>query len=417
LNTKTEPKFRFLIVSSDNYPPFRADTAVLFGQEMTGRGHQIDWLLQSEEDCDRSYMTKWSGGDVWVGRTDNGHSRLSRLRKHIFCIVHQLKLLKLLRNRNYDFIQVRNKFIVALAAAIGARIFKVRFIFWLSFPVPEASMYIFKQGIARYPFFYFIRGHVLSFLMYKVIMPSAQHIFIQSEKMKADVMARGISADKLTPVPMGVSLSEFDQYRKSSGDIPALMSIKQKSVLYLGTLERTRKMDFLIRVHKLVLKEVPDAVLYFVGDGQDEEDRKILERTASQLGISNNIIITGFLPRAEAMEYVKRADVCVSPFCPSPILDSTSPTKLVEYMVMEKAAVVNEHPDQQLVIEKSGGGICVPYDEEAFAEAIIKLLGDPVLASEMGKRGRFYVEQYRDYEKIADFVEDKYYQIVSYASA
>jgi len=82
-------------------------------------------------------------------------------------------------------------------------------------------------------------------------------------------------------------------------------------------------------------------------------------------------------------------------------------------MAMEKVTVVNEHPDQRLVIEKSGGGVCVPYDEDAFAEAIVKLLGDPVLAREMGKRGRLYVEQYRDYKKIADFVEDKYYQIVS----
>ena len=29
----------------------------------------------------------------------------------------------------------------------------------------------------------------------------------------------------------------------------------------------------------------------------------------------------------------------------------------------------------------------------------------------MGKQGRKYVEQNRDYKKIADFVEKKYYQI------
>jgi glycosyltransferase involved in cell wall biosynthesis len=113
------------------------------------------------------------------------------------------------------------------------------------------------------------------------------------------------------------------------------------------------------------------------------------------------------------MEYVKRADVCVSPFCPSPILDSTSPTKLVEYLAMEKAAVVKDHPDQRQVIENSGGGICVPYEEEAFANAIVRLLRDPGLARKMGSQGRVYVEKYRDYKCIADMVEARYFQIMS----
>ena len=108
MSKQTKQKFRYLIISSDTYPPFRADSAVLFGQEMIERGHQIDWLLQSKEDCNRSYMTQWNGSKVWVGRTDNGQSRISRLRKHVFCIVHQLKLIKMLRKQKYDFVQVRN---------------------------------------------------------------------------------------------------------------------------------------------------------------------------------------------------------------------------------------------------------------------------------------------------------------------
>src|SRR5215218_3901803 len=58
---------RLLVVSSDTYPPFRVDVAVLFGHQLAQRGHRIDWILQSEGACDRSYETTWNGCKVWVG--------------------------------------------------------------------------------------------------------------------------------------------------------------------------------------------------------------------------------------------------------------------------------------------------------------------------------------------------------------
>src|SRR5262245_348115 len=46
-----------LVVSSDTYPPTRVDVTVLFGEELAGRGHHIDWVLQSEAACARDYVT------------------------------------------------------------------------------------------------------------------------------------------------------------------------------------------------------------------------------------------------------------------------------------------------------------------------------------------------------------------------
>jgi glycosyltransferase involved in cell wall biosynthesis len=102
---------------------------------------------------------------------------------------------------------------------------------------------------------------------------------------------------------------------------------------------------------------------------------------------------------------VAEADVCVSPFFPTPILNSTSPTKLVEYMAMGKAVVANDHPEQRLVIAESGAGLCVAWDETAFAQALLRLLRDPALARNMGERGRAWVLQHRTYDAIADLVE------------
>ena len=61
------------------------------------------------------------------------------------------------------------------------------------------------------------------------------------------------------------------------------------------------------------------------------------------------------------------------------------PTNVFEHMAMGKAVVANEEiPDHKETIEQSGGGVPVPFDSEAFAKAIIALLGNLEIAKEMG---------------------------------
>ena len=401
-------KLRFLFLSSDKFPPFRADVSVLFGEKMVERGHIIDWLLQSDETINSAYQTEWSGCKVYVGSTDNGTSMVSRLRKHLYSIFHDFKMFHVLRESKYNFILIKDKFISALMAIVASKIYKIKFIYLLSYPFPEASLYRVKEGTARYPLIYWIRGHFLKFLLYRIIMPFPDHIFVQSEEMKRDIVLQGISGVIMTPVPMGVSIKEipFFGYKTEWNKLR-----KEKIMLYLGTLIKVRKIDFLIRVFEKVLRKEENAKLYLVGGGDDPSDEQILKDEARRLGIEDAVFITGFLPQQDAWQYVKAADVCISPFYPTLVLNSTSPTKLIEYMAMGKAVVANDHPEQRLVISESKAGICVPYEENEFAEAILYLLNHPEEAKEMGIQGRKYVEKHRSYEQIADLVETKLLQV------
>jgi len=76
-------------------------------------------------------------------------------------------------------------------------------------------------------------------------------------------------------------------------------------------------------------------------------------------------------------------------------------------MAMGKAVVANDHPEQKRVIEESKSGYCVPYDETAFAAAVVDLLRHPETAALMGQRGRRYATQHRAYGVIADMVEQR----------
>jgi glycosyltransferase involved in cell wall biosynthesis len=407
----TEHSLRLLVVSSDTYPPFRVDVAVLFARELAGRGHRIDWILQSEAECRRAYVTKWGGGMVWVGATDLGETLFHRIRKHLRGIANDLRIFPRLRTREYDAIEVKDKFLAGIFAVLASRVYRTKFIYWLSYPYPEHYLAAARDGTARYPVLYVLRGAFFKWLLYRVLLPAADHVFVQSEQMREDIAAQGIAAAKMTPIPMGIdaALGDAPDLSKHRTHMPGGIPC----VLYLGTLDRMRRMDFLVRVFAIVRQSVPAARLYVVGGGNRASDEQVLVDEAARLGVAASVTLVGRLPQAEALNYVQEADVCASPFYPNPVLRSASPTKLVEYWALGKPVVANDQPEQKRVIEASGGGYCVPYEEHAFAAAIVKLLQDPAAAELMGRRGRRYVLEHRAYGTIATALEQRLREIVA----
>ena len=404
-------KLSILFALMDTFPPFRVDVSVLFAQKLASMGHQMDWVLQSEKECAKSYVAAYGGGTAFIGKTHTGVLFRHRLIKHIRGFVHDLTIVRLLLTREYDFIQVKDKFITAVIALIAAKLTGTPFFYWLSYPLAEESLQRYIDGTARYPISYLIRGKAFRFLLYKIICPMADHIFVQSEQMRSDMMMYNIPKKKMTPVPMGINIEDFPP--KDIIEKALENKNEKKIILYLGTLIRVRRLDFLIRVLNMVRWAFPEAFLVFVGSGDDIEDELLLHREAKRLSLDNAIEITGRLPFKAALDLVKNADVCLSPFYPTPILKSTSPTKLIEYMAMGKAVVANDHPEQKKVIEESGAGLCVEWSEEKFSQAIIKLIENPIACIEMGIKGRKYVEQHRSYDIIARNLERTYYDILS----
>jgi glycosyltransferase involved in cell wall biosynthesis len=145
-----------------------------------------------------------------------------------------------------------------------------------------------------------------------------------------------------------------------------------------------------------------------VGRGEQKEDEAALLAEAAKLGVADAVTITGWLPMQRAWDYVRAADVCLSPYSPISILRSTSPTKLVEYMALSKPVVANDHPEQSLVVQQSGAGIVTGWDEAAFAGAVTYLLEHEREAEAMGRAGRAFVERYRTHRHMGELVESRY---------
>ena len=403
---------RMLVFTRETFPTFRVDLEKLFGKELIGRGHKIDFVMQASSPLISAGPTPWRGRTVWVGAAAAGSHFLQRAGAHLQSFAHDFAcLMRLARQEHYDAIQVRNKFLIAAFASFLAQQRGLLFFYWLSFPLPESQLKSGQEGTARFPLVNRLRGRVFGWLLYRVILPRCDHIFVQSERMKEDLRAQGVDPGKMTPIPMGIDPNDFPVVKRST---PAERAGGPTFVLgYLGTLSAQRRLEILVDTLALLCARGIDSRLLMVGGSDNPQDVANLEARARQLRVSGRIEITGLLPREQALERMMAVDVALSPYFPTMILQSTSPTKLVEYMALGLPVIANRHPEQQLILRLSHAGVCVPWGARHFARAscFLARLG-PEKRREYGQRGREWVIRNRGYPGIADVLERTYLEIL-----
>jgi glycosyltransferase involved in cell wall biosynthesis len=396
-------KLKIMLLTSDRYPPTRPAAKAIFREEFTRRGHRVDWLMQAVDATSDGGEFQFGNGRAYLAPAEAGTTRLRRLKKHIVEIINDLRIFPLSRKHRYDVIQAKDKYVAAIFCWLAARVSGSKFCYWLAYPHAEAQLFAARHGEARYPLLYWFRGWYRSFLLYRVLLPRADHIFVQSEQMRIDIADKGIDFKKMTPVPGSLNL-EHVPYRQTDDPGP-----EGPTILYVGTLLRIRRLDFLIRVFAKVLEQTPNARLVFVGAGENPEDEALLQREMLAQKIDpSSVDFVGQVPIDEVWQHIERAAVCLSPYYPCFALNSTSPTKLIEYMAMARPVVANEHPEQSIIIAESAAGLCLPWDENAFANGIVELLEEPQKATNMGLKGRAWVQQNRTNATMADVVESRY---------
>jgi len=413
-NLMGSPSIRMLVFVRDTFPAFRSDLEVLFGRELLARGHQIDFVMQAALDSETTGPRSWHGRTVWVEPTDSGGTFLHRLRRHCLAVWHDFRALGRVQAHDYDAVQVRDKFLIAAALSLIAHRRGLKFFYWLSFPVPESELLRVRQRTARYPLISFVRGVLFGWLLYRWILPHCDHAFVQSEQMRRDIAAHGIDPRKLTPVPMGIAASDV-QAPRTAARAEHGPRASTLTLAYLGTLNAQRRLEMLVDMLATLLQAGLSVRLLMVGgDSEELEDRGRLEHRATQLGVREHLEITGFLPREVALARMRSADVGLSPFFPTPVLRSTSPTKLVEYLALGLPVVANTHPEQRRVLADSRAGVCVPWGARYFARGVAWLAARTAAERDrMGERGRQWVLAHRTYGRIADELEAKYLELLS----
>jgi glycosyltransferase involved in cell wall biosynthesis len=148
--------------------------------------------------------------------------------------------------------------------------------------------------------------------------------------------------------------------------------------------------DTLLRAAPRVLAAAPQARFVVMGGGPLEQE---LRGMAAALGVADRVILTGFRPDDRD---VLRLLALATVFC-LPTRYDTYPIAFAEAMAMG-LPVVGPRMDtvESMVADGTTGLLVAQNDDAAYADAIVRLLGDASLRTRLGEAARRWVRETMD---------------------
>jgi len=216
--------------------------------------------------------------------------------------------------------------------------------------------------------------------------------------------------DKLTLIPPGVDIEKYSSYKSSNIKSKYNIPHDSKIVLFAGVMSKShahKGLKYLIKSFKNVLNEINDSYLVLVGDGDMVSEYKELGK---KIGISANVIFTGFILEDELIDYYRCADIVV---LPSTTIQEGFGMVLIEGNACKKPVIGTKIGGIQYVIKDGETGLLVPpKDSKALANSIIKLLKDKKTAEKMGINGRKLVEDKYNWDHLSEMTEKVYKELI-----
>ena len=155
----------------------------------------------------------------------------------------------------------------------------------------------------------------------------------------------------------------------------------------------------------LVIKEVPDAVAFVVGDYSDSDGSYYREVVSlvDELKLNGKIIFTGYredVPEMMSiMEVVVHASITPEPFGMT----------IIEAMAIGKPVIAaKEGGPLDIVIDNKTGYLVDPGNIAGMGKKIAEVLLDPIRAKEMGEAGHVRAKEVFSKERYANEVENLY---------
>jgi 1,2-diacylglycerol 3-alpha-glucosyltransferase len=215
-----------------------------------------------------------------------------------------------------------------------------------------------------------------------------------TNNLRAALLKRGVSADRIVLVPCGVDLEMFENPNPEA--LRVQYNIHDRPVvMYTGINSPIQRIDYLIHAFSVVLREIPDAVLMVVSPLTHDADMAANRAHADSLGIGESVIWVEGHALMELPNYLAMASVAVisRPDVPG------HPIKLLNYMAASRPIVSSAGAAKG--VQHMHDAYLVPdHEPKELAEGIIRLLRDRDLASRLGCNARVTVAEQFDWRTL-----------------
>lgn len=223
------------------------------------------------------------------------------------------------------------------------------------------------------------------------------HAFTICEGLRADIVARGIPAAKVTVIANAVDVKNFQLSGAADLELRRQLGLIDCTVIgFVGSFYAYEGLDLLLAAFPKMLAQRPELRLLLVGGGPQETH---LKAQAQQLGIADKVIFTGRVPHSEVSRYYDQIDLLAYPRHSMRLTELVTPLKPLEAMAQGRLFVASDvGGHKELIRDGETGKLFKAGSAEALAAAINEMLIHQERWPAMRAAGRQFVEDVRNWK-------------------
>lgn len=209
----------------------------------------------------------------------------------------------------------------------------------------------------------------------------------------------GFKASKIFSIPTGVDLERFDPSK-----VKPILEPKGFSIGTIGVLRSWKGHRYLVEAVPEILKSIPDALFYIVGDGPQYKN---IERLIDELSLKDKVFMLGH--REDIPEILSSLDVIVHPS----YANEGVPQSVLQALAVERPVIATDAGAiKEAIIDGETGFLIPPRRVDEIVTKVIRLYKDPDLRKVLGRKGRSLVERFYSYEGMLDRIESLYERLI-----
>jgi 1,2-diacylglycerol 3-alpha-glucosyltransferase len=284
-----------------------------------------------------------------------------------------------LAEQGYDLVHIQTPFVahyagVALAARLGV-------------PCVESYHTFFDEYLFHYvPFLpkRWMRAAARRFS--RAQGNSVAALVVPSVAMRDALAVYGVTS-RMQVIPTGIRLAEFAGGHGGRFRVRFGIAAEHPVMLFVGRVAHEKNIDFLLRATQIALADVPDLLLVIAGEGPAEAH---LKRLAHRLGIEKSVRFVGYMDRVvELLDCYRAADVFV--FASR---TETQGLVLLEAMALGLPVISTAVMGTREIVGARRGALVPEDNEQDFAAAMVRLVGDSALRARLAEDARAYAKEW-----------------------
>lgn len=257
---------------------------------------------------------------------------------------------------------------------------------------------------------YMTKQMLLTYSERMLMNQSAAIIAVSRFTKESAVRYLGFNPARITVVQNGIPIEPLSDFREGNVDLVFrnLFSFlgNDKLILYVGRLERSKGLEYLIEAFSRIMDKIPSVKLVVIGSGDSSYVNR-LKRKIALMHIEENVFFLGRVTQQVLTAAYGASSVVVLPS----LMEGFGLT-LTEAMVRGKPVVATKvGAIPEIVQDGITGLLAEPADATSLSELILRVLTDSELARKLAQSGNEQVKKHNSLSEMCRLTERVYLEL------